>query len=171
MLRVRVVKSLGVQEAAQTEFDKMLSAEHWTEDKVLLCKTRAAELFKQGHAEMAAAHYTRAIGIHACKGTEAGHALYGNRSACRCAAGDHDAALADAEECIRLSPAWAKGYVRKGAALHGLYRFDDAVAAYEHGLTHEPALAALTEGLNDALRRRKADGWVGLGGSSGARAT
>ena len=100
----------------------------------------------------------RAIGMHAIKGSEASHALYGNRSACRCGVGDYDGALADAEECIRLSPSWGKGYVRKGAALYGLYRFDDAVKTYEIGLTHEPSLAPLTDGLNDALRRRKAMG-------------
>ena len=60
---------------------------------------------------------------------------------------------------------WGKGYGRKGAALHGLGRFDQAIAAYEKGLDVEPGLAMLTKGLDDAKReaeRDKASG--GLGG-------
>ena len=41
---------------------------------------------------------------------------------------------------------WGKGYGRKGAALHGLGRFDQAIAAYEKGLDVEPGLAMLTKG-------------------------
>jgi stress-induced-phosphoprotein 1 len=37
-----------------------------------------------------------------------------------------------------LNPKWAKGYSRKGAALHGLEDFDGAIAAYEEGLKLEP---------------------------------
>ncbi len=143
---------------ADAEFTTMLAAERWFEDKIALLKARAAQLFSHGFLNLAAATYTRAIGMHACEGTPAPHTLYGNRSACRCGAGEYHGALADAEECIRLNPKWAKGYVRKGAALHGLYRFDDAVHAYELGLTHDPSLDALTTGLNDALRRKKAAG-------------
>ena len=38
-----------------------------------------------------------------------------------------------AAQCIRLNQTWSKGYGRKGAALHALKRYDDAVAAYEGG--------------------------------------
>ena len=46
----------------------------------------------------------------------------------------------------------SQGYGRKGAALHGMGRFDDAIAAYEMGLKAEPGLAMLTNGLEDAKR-------------------
>ena len=152
------LRLLVAKKVPDDEFNEMLNKEKWTEDKIAMLKSRAAECFKQNKLDRAVNLYTRAIGMHAIKGSEASHALYGNRSACRCGVGDYDGALADAEECIRLSPAWGKGYARKGAALYGLYRFDDAVKTYELGLTHEPSLAALTDGLNDALRRRKAMG-------------
>ena len=140
------------------EFDAMVQCEHFFVDRIALLKARASALFQQGFLEVAASAYTRAIGMHACQGEPASHALYGNRSACRCGFGDYDGALTDADECIKLNPTWAKGYVRKGAALHGLYKLDEAVRAYERGLTYDPSLTALTDGLNDALRRRKAMG-------------
>lgn len=153
MIRCQVAKA-----TSELHFNKMVSAEKWDEDKVTLLKARASELFKLGFLEMAAAAYTRVIGIHACSGKPAPHALYSNRSACRCGFGDYDGALSDAEECVSLSPTWAKGYVRVGAALHRLYRLDEAVRAYELGLTYEPSLTALSDGLSDVLRRRKAAG-------------
>lgn len=60
---------------------------------------------------------------------------------------------------------WGKGYGRKGAALHGLGRFDQAIAAYEKGLDVEPGLAMLTSGLNDA--KREAEKEKGAGGMGG----
>ena len=40
-----------------------------------------------------------------------------------------------------MNPKWAKGYSRKGAALHGLEDFEGAIAAYEEGLKLEPGNA------------------------------
>ena len=155
LVRVEIAKK-----ATEPDFEEMLKWEKYREDKFTLLKARASELFKNGYLEIAASVYTRTIGMHACDGTAASHTLYGNRSACRCGLGDYEDALLDAEECIRLNPTWAKGYVRKGAALHGLFRLDEAVRAYEAGLVHDATLAALTDGMNDALRRRKAMGGV-----------
>ena len=50
-------------------------------------------------------------------------------------------AAADADKCVTLNSKWAKGYSRKGAALHGLEDFDGAIAAYEEGLKLEPGNA------------------------------
>ena len=60
---------------------------------------------------------------------------------------------------------WGKGYGRKGAALHGLGRFDQAIAAYEKGLDVEPGLSMLTKGLEDA--KREAENEKGAGGLGG----
>jgi hypothetical protein len=123
------------------------------EAKLGLLKGRAATLFGLGFLQMAADLFTQAIRL-----SPKSHALYGNRSACRCGIGDYELALADAEECIRLAPSWPKGFARKGAALHGLYRLDDAILAFEGGLKIDPESAALKEGLADALKRKKAMG-------------
>ncbi len=47
-----------------------------------------------------------------------------------------------------MNPAWSKGYARKGAALHGLKRYDDAIVAYEAGIKYEDS-PALRKGLQE----------------------
>lgn len=49
-------------------------------------------------------------------------------------------------QTVRLNPSWSKGYVRKGAALHGAGRFDEAITVYENGLKIEDS-DALRKGL------------------------
>ena len=49
-------------------------------------------------------------------------------------------------QTVRLNPGWSKGYVRKGAALHGASRWDEAIAAYEAGIEVEDS-DALRKGL------------------------
>jgi stress-induced-phosphoprotein 1 len=51
-------------------------------------------------------------------------------------------------KCIKLNQSWSKGYARKGAALHGAKRFDEAIEAYEAGLTLEDS-PALRKGLQE----------------------
>ena len=47
---------------------------------------------------------------------------------------------------------WAKGYTRKGAALHALRRYDDAMQAYEEGLVVAPTDAGLQSGLSEVQK-------------------
>ena len=47
-----------------------------------------------------------------------------------------------------MNPSWSKGYARKGAALHGARRYDDAIVAYEAGIKLEDS-AALRKGLQE----------------------
>jgi stress-induced-phosphoprotein 1 len=58
-------------------------------------------------------------------------------------------------KCIKLNQSWSKGYARKGAALHGARRYDEAVEAYEAGLTFEdsPALRKGLQEVKDAKGR------------------
>jgi stress-induced-phosphoprotein 1 len=132
----------------------------------------AAEQKEFGNAEFKAGNYEKAISFFT-KSIELGgdHVLYSNRSACYAGLGKWDEALKDAESCIEKSPTWAKGFGRKGAALHGQGRFDKAIAAYEEGLKIEPNLAMLTNGLADAKReaeRQEAGGMGQLGNVFGA---
>lgn len=47
------------------------------------------------------------------------HVLYSNRSGAWASKKDFDKALEDANKTTELKPDWAKGWGRKGAALHG----------------------------------------------------
>ena len=57
-----------------------------------------------------------------------------------------------ARQCIKVNPAWSKGFLRKGAALHGLRKYDDAIEAYEAGLKIEesPQLRKALKEVTDA---------------------
>lgn len=45
--------------------------------------------------------------------------LYSNRSGAYASKKDFDKALEDANKTVEIKPDWAKGWGRKGAALHG----------------------------------------------------
>lgn len=54
-------------------------------------------------------------------------------------------------QTVRVNPTWSKGYARKGAALHGARRWNEAIEAYEEGLKldGESANPALVKGLKE----------------------
>jgi len=122
--------------------------------------------FKAGNYEKAIEYFTKSIELGG------DHVLHSNRSACHCGLRNYPEALKDAEACIKKKSDWAKGYGRKGAALHGMGRYAEAVGAYEDGLKIEPGLAMLTNGLQDAKREQARDeasgGMGGLGNVFGA---
>ena len=96
------------------------------------------------------------------------HLLYSNRSLCHASLHHFDEALADAKECIRLSPEWVspttlspyaphslnseprtlqgKGYGRAAAAYKGLGNFREAMASYRKGLEKEPGIVHEPDG-------------------------
>lgn len=112
-------------------------------------KAEGNECLKSKDFDGAIAKYTEAIALDASN-----RVYFSNRSAAYLSKGDAAAALADAEEVIRLDPTWAKGHSRKGAALHSLKRWDDACLAYEKGLKACPGDASLQRGLEDVRRQR-----------------
>lgn len=63
---------------------------------------------------------------------------------------------------LAFPPPRTQGYSRKAAALEFLHRFEEAKAAYEEGLKHEPGNAQLKEGLRGVEARLAGTG--GLGG-------
>lgn len=82
------------------------------------------ELKTAGNAHFAAGQYADAIkefsaAIDLQEG-ENQHVLYSNRSACHAQLKQYQDALSDANEAVKLSPEWAKGYGRQGAAFIGL---------------------------------------------------
>lgn len=56
-------------------------------------------------------------------------------------------------QCVELNPTWGKGYARKGAALHGARKYDEAIAAYESGLKIEDS-PALKKGLQEVQQAK-----------------
>lgn len=114
----------------------------------------AAEMKALGNAALQAGKFTEAI-EHYTKAIQldgSNHVYYSNRSAAYLSKGDANNALEDAISCLGLNPQFSKGYSRKGAALHALKRYNDAIAAYEEGLKSFPDDPALTKGLSEVKR-------------------
>ncbi|KAL6970451.1 hypothetical protein U1Q18_030151 [Sarracenia purpurea var. burkii] len=96
-------------------------------------KDQGNEFFKAGNYLKAAALYTQAI-----KKDPSNSTLYSNRAAAFLHLVKLNKALADAETTITLNPAWEKGYFRKGCVLEAMERYDDALAAFQIALQHNP---------------------------------
>ncbi|KAE9453125.1 hypothetical protein C3L33_14998, partial [Rhododendron williamsianum] len=96
-------------------------------------KDQGNEFFKSGNYLKAAALYTQAIKLD-----PSNHTLYSNRAAAFLHLVKLNKALADAETAITLNPVWEKGYFRKGCVLEAMERYDDALAAFQIALQHNP---------------------------------
>lgn len=121
-----------------------------------------------GKASEAIENYTKAINLDG-----ANHVYFSNRSAAYLKKGDAANALEDANACVGLNPDFAKGYSRKGAALHALKRYNDSIAAYQEGLERFPGDSGLKNGMEDVKREKDlppgaAGGGIGGGGGGGA---
>lgn len=84
-------------------------------------KAQGNSKFNAKEFDAAVAAYTKAIALD-----PSNHVLYSNRSAALVSkegdAAAWEGALADADQAIKLSPAWAKGYLRRATALRKLGR-------------------------------------------------
>jgi len=65
--------------------------------------------------------------------------------------GQYRDALREAETCIALAPAWAKGHTRKGLAHFYLHQYGPAKAAYDKALALDPTNRQLQAKLEVAL--------------------
>ncbi|KAM0254281.1 hypothetical protein ACHAQJ_006921 [Trichoderma viride] len=92
------------------------------------------------------------------------HILYSNRSAAYASKKDWDNALKDADKTTEIKPDWAKGWGRKGAALHGQGDLLGANDAYEAGLKHDPNNAQLKSGLASVEKAMQQEAGGGFGG-------
>ncbi|KAJ7499347.1 activator of Hsp70 and Hsp90 chaperone [Mycena latifolia] len=118
----------------------------------------ASELKDQGNKAFAAKDYDKAIDLftQAIAVDPQNHVLYSNRSAAHAGKKQWTEALTDAEQCVVVNSSWSKGYARKGAALHGARRYDEAIAAYEEGLKLEDS-PALRKGLKEVQDAKAVD--------------
>jgi tetratricopeptide (TPR) repeat protein len=118
----------------------------------------AEALKAQGNAALQANDFTAAIQHYsaAIALDPSSHVYFSNRSVAFLSSGDKEAALADGQSCVDLKSDWSKGHGRKGAALHALGRWGDAVSAYAVGLEHCPGDESLTSALVAAAKARDA---------------
>lgn len=107
----------------------------------------------KGNAAFSNCDYDKAIQYFTCAISQdpSNHLLYSNRSAAYCSAKNYLKALEDADQCISIDSSWSKGYSRKGAALFGLERFDEAKRVYEKGIQLDPNNSQLKKGLSDVI--------------------
>ena len=96
-------------------------------------KEQGTEQFKLKNFEKAIEFYTQAIAEN-----PSDHTIYGNRSAAFTNVKKFEQALDDGNKCIELKADWGKGYQRKGNALHGLGKLEEAIETFEAGLKVEP---------------------------------
>lgn len=131
--------------------------------------TTAEEFKAQGNKALQAGNVTQAIEFYTkAINTDGTNAIYySNRSAAYLKQGNASNALSDAESCIALKPDFAKGYSRKGAALHGLKRYNDSIKAYEDGLAKFPGDKGLVSGLEQVKNEKTGGFRPGGGGMPG----
>ncbi|KAI9841403.1 MAG: Hsp90 cochaperone [Sclerophora amabilis] len=93
------------------------------------------------------------------------HILYSNRSGAFSSNKEYTLALEDANKVTEMKPDWAKGWGRKGNALHGTGDLVGAVDAYEEALKLDPSNAQAKSSLESVKRaidqEARADGMDG----------
>ncbi|KAM6959825.1 uncharacterized protein LKV04_021483 isoform 2-T2 [Tautogolabrus adspersus] len=95
-----------------------------------------------GDYSMAVTYFTDAIKYNPTE-----FKLFGNRSFCFEKMQEYEKALADAELSLSMSPCWVKGLFRKGRALAGLKRYDEASQAFRDVLRLEGSYAEAAQEL------------------------
>jgi stress-induced-phosphoprotein 1 len=147
--------TLGKLRAAQKALREAEVASYIDMDKCADEKAKGNEAFTAGRYPEAVGHYTEALkrGPPPPVGPNAeAFKLLSNRAACYTKLGAWDAGLADADECVRLAPAFGKGYLRK-ATLQMLKKdYDAALETFQRGMEVEPDSDELIDGVRKCVR-------------------
>mmetsp|Transcript_17440 Transcript_17440/g.43172 ORF Transcript_17440/g.43172 Transcript_17440/m.43172 type:complete len:256 (-) Transcript_17440:193-960(-) len=112
-------------------------------------KERGNAYYNRQEYDEAVSCYAKAVDLDPTN-----HAVYTNRAAAHFALQNFADALADAAVSTELEPAWTKGHYRAGAALTAMARYDEAVEAFQCGISKDPTNAQLKAGLAAAVRMR-----------------
>lgn len=113
-------------------------------------KLKGDEHFKLAQFKEAVASYTSALGLNPGSAV-----LYSNRSAAYKTLKRYKEALTDAERCIDIEPSFAKGHYRKGSALLGMDKVQEAVDAFMTSLRLNPNDKDCKRNYGEALERLK----------------
>uniref|UniRef100_UPI003AACD141 uncharacterized protein n=1 Tax=Centroberyx gerrardi TaxID=166262 RepID=UPI003AACD141 len=97
-----------------------------------------------GEFDMAVKYFTDAIKYNPTE-----FKLFGNRSFCFEKMQEYEKALTDAELSLSMFPGWVKGLYRKGRALAGLKRYDEAAQAFKEVLKLE---SSCTDAAQELMR-------------------
>ncbi|MCJ1381718.1 Hsp90 cochaperone [Xylographa soralifera] len=132
----------------------------------------ADALKAEGNKAFAAKNFDEAIEkfTQAIELEPTNHVLYSNRSGAYASLKDFDKALEDANKTTELKPDWAKGWGRKGSALHGTGDLVGALDAFEEAITLDPANAQAKSGLaavQRAIESEAKDDGIGGDASGG----
>jgi len=103
-------------------------------------KEVAIDDFKAEQYDRAVKHLTVALSLD-----EKSHVLYSNRCTAFIALEEYDKAMEDADECVRLQPSWAKGYLRRGSVYFRMGQLEKSEVVLKEGLELDPG--------NDALKK------------------
>ena len=107
-----------------------------------------AERYKtQGNQALQGGMYDEAVRLYtlAVREDPFNEVYFSNRSAAFVALKQFKEALDDADEVVRIKPAWVKGHTRRGAALSGMKKHEEARKAYAKACDLEPANAQVRQ--------------------------
>ncbi|KAF7646385.1 hypothetical protein LDENG_00188400 [Lucifuga dentata] len=133
------------EEQAGDEKDAAISSSPTYEDNVKISTELAVlgnKFASAGEFDMAVKYFTDAIKYNPTE-----YKLFGNRSFCFEKMQEYEKALIDATLSLSMFPGWVKGLYRKGRALAGLKRYEEAAQAFREVLKLESSCADAAQEL------------------------
>lgn len=109
--------------------------------------------FRANDFVQAAVYYSEAIAL--CGDL---HLAYANRAQCWLKTGNLEKALDDAVKCTELAPDYAKGWFRKGMALHAMERFAQALPALVKAESLDPKNTQIPHAIKMAQQMARMKG-------------
>lgn len=133
-------------------------------------------LKEAGNAAFKGRNYDKAIELYGsaienAKSDEIKALCLSNRSAAYQAVKKWDEAVADAKECLKLKPGFARGYYRLAIAQKKSAKFREALETIQAGLKVAPNDANLKKARSGVLKKMKLGALTGSGGGGGGGIT